>query len=61
MDLMLMLIGFVLTSLGSRSKDAQGNRSGLGISLMVVGIVFLVSGAFVFVLGFIAGASGALG
>ena len=55
MDLILLIIGIVLTVLGARMKDPSGQRSGGGIAMLTIGIVITVIGAIWFFLGFMVG------
>lgn len=55
MDLVFILLGVVLTVFGARQKDSTGSRTGLGITLLVIGIVLLAVGVLWFSSGFIGG------
>lgn len=60
MDVIFIIIGVLLLIFGAKKKDPDGTRSGGGLVMIIAGAVFLVLGLIIFILGFVAGASGAL-
>lgn len=61
MDAVFLIVGVVLIVFGAKKKDPDGTRSGGGLVMIIAGGVLLALGLIFFIIGFAAGASGALG
>lgn len=60
MDGLFIILGVVLVVVGAKSKAPDGTRSGSGLVMIISGSVFLGIGLILFIIGFMAGAAGAL-